>query len=165
MNLEWLLKYLSTDNGVCLYRLWPAWITITTTLLGCWSVTLLQELFPSLLKHRQDGLLILFDLQSGDIVLADKSFDIVDTLSLLQWSLKILAFTRVTGLPDMWRTQKTLQVSESFQSKFLILHCTFPLTVQERLYWTQISRVRFVWSDCSDSDSDSDSILNFSYCL
>lgn len=45
--------------------------------------------------------MILFDLQSGDIVLADRSFDIVDTLGLLQGSLKILAFTRGRGLPDI----------------------------------------------------------------
>ncbi len=37
---------------------------------------------------------ILLDLQSGNIVLTDRSFDIVDTLGLLRESVEVPAFAR-----------------------------------------------------------------------
>lgn len=50
--------------------------------------------------------------QPEDIVLADRRVDVVDTLGLLQESLKALAFTRGKCLPKLWRTPKTLQIFE-----------------------------------------------------
>lgn len=134
---------LSTDNVVCLHRLWPGGNTSTAS--SCWSVKLLKELFLYNLSfsfitkacgERVTDKYIAEHTIRGQC--QDRSFDIVDTFGLLQESLKQLAFTRGKCLPKMWRTPKTLQilhltilqrVTGVWREHFYILQGDFPVMV------------------------------------
>lgn len=67
----------------------------------------------------------------GDIVLADRRFNIIETLKvgLLQECLKLLAFTRGKCLPKMWRAPETLPI---FWKYFCF--STLPVNILMKLY-------------------------------